>query len=85
MGVLDYDHPEIIRFVQEKGKFGKLNNFNISVMIDDDFMKRVEKDDDIHLKSRLDRRHTIRTIKANDLFSLVTLYAWENGDPGLLF
>jgi len=85
MGVMDYDHPEIIRFIQEKGKYGRLNNFNVSVMLDDDFMKRVQKNDEIYLKSRLDKRKTVHTIKAKDLFNLISIYAWENGDPGVLF
>ena len=85
MGVLDYDHPEIINFIQEKGKYGRLNNFNVSVMLDDDFMKRVQTDDEIYLKSRLDRRRTVQTMKARDLFNLISIYAWENGDPGVLF
>jgi len=50
MGVLDYDHPEIIQFIQAKGKYGQLNNFNVSMMVDDDFMKRLENDDDVSLK-----------------------------------
>jgi len=85
MGTSEYDHPEIINFIQEKAKFGRLNNFNISVLIDNDFMKRVETNDDVHLKSRWDRRRTVRTMKAHDIFNLITLYAWDNGDPGLLF
>ena len=85
MGVLDFDHPEIIQFIQSKGKHGQLNNFNISMMVDDDFMKRVSGDDEIHLKSRLDKRRTTRTLKARDIFWLAVTYAWENGDPGLLF
>ena len=85
MGVLDYDHPEIIRFIQEKGKHGRLNNFNVSILVDDDFMKRVSTDDEVSLKSRIDRRRTTQSVKARDIFWLAVTCAWENGDPGLLF
>jgi len=85
MGVLDFDHPEIIQFIQEKSKHNRLNNFNVSVLVNNDFMKRVANDDDIKLKSRWDKRRVTHTIKARDIFNLITLYAWDNGDPGLLF
>jgi len=85
MGVLDYDHPNIIEFIQAKGKHGRLNNFNLSILVDNNFMKRVDTDDVVHLKSRFDRRKTTRTLKARDIFWLAVTYAWENGDPGLLF
>ena len=85
MGVLDYDHPEIIRFIQEKSKHNRLNNFNVSVLVDNYFMTKVENDDDIYLKSRWDRRRTTSSVKARDIFNLIITYAWDNGDPGLLF
>ena len=85
MGVLEYTHPEIIKFIQSKGKYGTLTNFNVSVLVDNDFMKRVDTDDEVHLVSRIDRRHAVRTLKARDIFWLISIYAWDNGDPGMLF
>jgi len=86
MGILDYDHPEIIDFVREKITLHSMTNFNLSVMVDDDFMKAVtESDDYIYLRSRLDKRRILSKMKARDLFAIICYSAWMCGDPGMLF
>lgn len=59
-----------------------LSNFNISVLVDDEFMKKVETDEEIELKFN---NKVYEKIKAKDLFNLIVENAWKNGDPGLLF
>jgi ribonucleoside-diphosphate reductase alpha chain len=85
MGILNYDHPEIVDFITTKFKTNSLTNFNISTMVTDDFMKMVETNDIIPLKSRKDRRMVVGSIKASDLFAMITTGAWMCGDPGILF
>ena len=85
MGVLDIDHPQILDFVKEKMKTGSMNNFNLSVMVDDNFMKGVEEDDKVFLRSRLDRRVIKGKFNCRDLFNIMTYSAWMTGDPCLLF
>ena len=41
MGILNYRHPDIFEFIKVK-QSGKLQNFNLSVLVDDSFMDHVE-------------------------------------------
>jgi len=85
MGVLDIDHPQILDFIKEKLTPGSMSNFNLSVMVNDDFMKGVEEDSKIFLRSRLDKRIITGKFNCRDLFNIITYSAWLTGDPGLLF
>ena len=85
MGVLDVDHPEILDFIKEKLTRGSMNNFNLSVMVTDDFMKGIEEDEKVLMRSRLDRRVIKGKFNCRDLFNIITYSAWLCGDPGLLF
>src|SRR4030042_2334197 len=44
MAILNYDHPDIFEFIHEKTKEKTLTNFNLSVGVDDDFIKLVKDD-----------------------------------------
>ena len=44
MGILHYTHPDILRFAVHKIDEFSLTNFNISVTVDENFMKKVEED-----------------------------------------
>ncbi len=81
LAVLDYNHPEIINFITSK-LTGKLSNFNISVLVTDDFMNKVLNDENIDL---IFDKKVKETIKAKDIFDLITYSAYLTGDPGLLF
>jgi len=59
-----------------------IHNFNISVMVTDDFMEKVEKDDDFELKFN---GKVYKTVKARDIFDAIVQNTWNNGDPGILF
>jgi len=85
MGILNYDHPEILDFITVKLKQKVLTNFNLSVMLDNQFMKSVETDEWIYLKDRMDKRKITQKIKAKDLFNVIVYSAWLTGDPGVLF
>lgn len=84
MGVLRVDHPDIFDFVTCKDKDGEFINFNISVGITDKFMEAVKKDDLFPLVNP--RNGEIYTeIFARELWDLIVLQAWKNGEPGIVF
>lgn len=82
MGCLNYNHPEIFRFINAKLK-GSLQNFNISVAVDDLFMSNVLMCDDIELKNYQGK--VVDKINAKDIFDVICFTAWSSGDPGMLF
>lgn len=83
MGVLNFEHAEIMNFIRSK-LTGLLTNFNISVLISDKFMEKIEKGETIELKNPMDNS-TWNVVNANTIFDIICFSAWNSGDPGLLF
>ncbi len=44
MGTFDIGHPDVLEFVRAKRENGRLRQFNLSLLISDDFMKAVKSD-----------------------------------------
>ncbi|TES91115.1 MAG: vitamin B12-dependent ribonucleotide reductase [Candidatus Cloacimonadota bacterium] len=84
MGILRIDHPDIMDFITCKRKEGVLTNFNISVGVTDEFMEAVKNGEDFLLVNPRDGK-AVQKINAKQLFDLITLMAWETGDPGIVF
>lgn len=84
MGVLSVWHPDIEDFITVKQTSGVLENFNISIAVDDDFMKAVEENKDYELKSPRSRE-PLRKINARSLFKLISYGAWKSAEPGILY
>lgn len=83
MGILRYDHPDVMRFINAKKTPGMLENFNISVAIDDKFMQAMKNNQDYDL---INPRSGQACGKMNAKFVFDTLVkgAWETGDPGII-
>jgi len=84
MALTKYTHPDIDWFIHCKRDTTKLNNMNISVMVDDEFFKSVEEDKDIELISPKDGEIK-GTISARLMLESIATNIWETGEPGLLF
>ena len=82
MGILNVDHPDILKFINSKTREGDIANFNISVMVTDRFMGLVET-------GRFDRvwitrEETGEEITVGDIWNGIIEGNWRNGEPGLL-
>ncbi len=84
MGILHYKHPDIRKFITSKSKDkGFLQNFNISVALDANFIKAVEEDGEFELVNPKDNQ-VVGTESAREIFDLMAKCAWETGDPGFV-
>ena len=82
IAILNDNHPDIFKFVKSKNEEGSFSNFNISVMLTDNFMQLVENDCDwdLHFDGKV-----YQTIKSRDLFNEICKSAWTRAEPGVLF
>lgn len=71
MGILNCTHPDIKKFIVAKKTEGQLANFNFSVMINDDFMKKAT-----------DAGYTG---EEKEIFDMIINNQWNNGEPSFLF
>ncbi|MEM4417172.1 MAG: adenosylcobalamin-dependent ribonucleoside-diphosphate reductase, partial [Nitrososphaerota archaeon] len=84
MGVLAASHPDIESFITCKEKPGFLENFNISVLIPEDFWRYLERGEPYPLINPRDGT-VWKTIHPEKLLRLVAEMAWKTADPGMLF
>lgn len=93
MGMLRIDHPNIIQFINAKQDLGELTNFNLSVSVTDEFMKKVKmtpEDEHLVRNPRNNEESTIKkedgsSWKVGELFDFIVSRAWKTGEPGVIF
>jgi ribonucleoside-diphosphate reductase alpha chain len=83
LGVLNSNHPDIFEFIDSK-RNGTLQNFNISVGIDDKFFEALSYNEPYNLINPRTEQ-IAKTVDAQEVFDRIVDAAWSNGDPGLLF
>ena len=84
MGILRVDHPDILDFIKCKETDKDITNFNISVAITEEFMKRVERDEEYDLIAPHNKK-VFGHLKAREVFDMIVKRAWKNGEPGIIF
>lgn len=84
MGILRVDHPDIIEFITAKQTPSVLSNFNISVSVTDEFMDKLEKDEEYWLINPRNKEK-VKKLKARKIWDLIIESAWRSGDPGVIF
>jgi ribonucleoside-diphosphate reductase alpha chain len=84
MAILRVDHPDIMEFVTCKEDNDRLNNFNISVGITEEFMKAVSGNKEFDLLNPR-TKEIVESLNAKKVFDKIAEMAWKNGEPGIVF
>lgn len=81
------NHPDIVEFIGIKSDLDKITNANISVRVDNAFMRAV--DEDLYYKAAFTRPESNEIItkrfKAKELFHKICEMNWNYAEPGVLF
>ena len=97
MGIMNVYHMDIDTFINAKATDkNKLNHFNLSVMVDDDFISAVRKDENIWLHHPVyDEQGNIlkdpdkwiysKQVSAKKIWDEIIQKAYDNGEPGIFF
>ncbi|MDP2939486.1 MAG: vitamin B12-dependent ribonucleotide reductase [Candidatus Omnitrophota bacterium] len=84
MGILRVDHPDILEFITCKESNTDITNFNISVAVTNDFMKRLERGEDYDLIDPHTQK-IVKRLNSKFVFDLIVKMAHKNGEPGVIF
>jgi len=82
MGCMRLDHPDIEAFIDAKRDPARFRNFNISVLVTDDFMKALSAGADWPLAFN---GETYRTVPATELWRRLMQATYDTAEPGVIF
>lgn len=94
---LKSNHPDILEFIDVKRDLNKINNANLSVRVDDEFMRKAQEDTDeenyelifnrsmYDSETKTEKDMSGKKINAGKLLMKLSEYCWETGEPGILF
>ena len=81
------NHPDSESFIDAKMTEGKVTGANVSVKIDDEFMRAVINDEEYEQKYPVysDEPKNRKQINARQLWNKIVHNAWKSAEPGILF
>lgn len=82
MATMRCDHPDIEDFIDAKRDAARLRNFNVSVLVTDEFMEAVENNDFIDLKFE---GKVYKKVKARYLWDKIMFSTYDYAEPGVIF
>ena len=87
MMTVSIKHPDAEKFIDAKMEAGKVTGANVSVKIDDDFMRAATEGKPYTQQFPInsDNPETKTEIDATALWNKITLNAWKSAEPGVLF
>lgn len=80
-------HPDAEHFIDAKLEQGKVTGANVSVKVDDDFMRSLKEDKPYTQQFPIDSKTpwVKKEIDARDLWNKIVHNAWASAEPGVLF
>lgn len=100
LGALDITHPDIYEFISAKRTVGRWNNFNVSVLVTDAFMRAKNNGEEVELVhkatpspaqiangayQRSDGLWVYKKVNANELWTTIMRSNYDYAEPGILF
>jgi ribonucleoside-diphosphate reductase alpha chain len=84
IGVLNVNHPDILKFIAAKDDQNALTNFCLAVAVTTEFMEAVKAGDEYDLVNP-HTDHAVGKLNAREVFDSIVIQSWKTGDPGLIF
>ncbi len=80
-------HPDAEKFIDAKLEAGKVTGANVSVRIDDDFMKSVVENKPYNQQYPIESNEPTfkQTVDAGKIWKKIVHNAWKSAEPGILF
>lgn len=80
-------HPDSENFIDAKMEQGKVTGANVSVRIDDDFMRAVKSKSEYNQQYPIESKNPskVQQIDARGLWDKIIHNAWKSAEPGILF
>ncbi|ANJ20787.1 ribonucleotide reductase [Roseobacter phage RD-1410W1-01] len=97
MATMACNHPDVLDFITAKRTVGRLNKFNMSVLVTDELMNKVKTEEDIalvHVEPPMidsglgqdaDGKYIYEYINARDLWEAIMAETYHHAEPGVIF
>jgi ribonucleoside-diphosphate reductase alpha chain len=87
MLTISVKHPDAEKFIDAKLEQGKVTGANVSVKIDDNFMKAVKSGTNYQQQYPINSNNPVKVseINATALWNKIIHNAWKSAEPGVLF
>ncbi len=84
MGILNVNHPDIMKFITAKKGNAAFHNFNISVLIYPEFWEAYEKGEKYPLVNPRNKR-IVDYVDPVHIIDTIAYQAWESAEPGIIY